>query len=249
MRESLRLKYRDVEEASTKIAKLRGNQEFGIGLSRLADIENKGTVPSVYRMYSLAAIYGLSFSKILNWYGVDIDALPTDSACISLPHTRPIDFETSPDAEFPVPTEVQHHWDISKTSFLSRQVQRWGKLPIALLGKLDNRYRYGLIGENDWSMYPILAPGSFVQIDESKRRIASAGWSHEFERPIYFLEHRKGYRCGWCTQKDGFLLLQTHSGSQVPSEIYRYPGEADIVGQVIGVAMRLNLGKRPHTRS
>src|SRR5574341_364506 len=43
-RERLNLRYRDVEEASLRIAEKRGNGEFGIALSRLADIENKGTV-------------------------------------------------------------------------------------------------------------------------------------------------------------------------------------------------------------
>lgn len=243
------MKYRDVEDASQSIATQHGNQEFAIGLSRLADIENKGTVPSVYRIYSMAAIYGLSFQKVLHWYGVNVDALPADSISVSLGPTRPIDFETSAEGVFEVPAEFGHNWDASKTSFLQRQVQRWGKLPIALLGRLEGRYRYALIGESDWSMYPIIAPGSFVQIDESRRRVAAGGWNHEHERPIYFVEHRKGYRCGWCAQRDGFLVVQPHSASDVAPEIFRYPGEADVIGQVVGLAMRLDLGKRLHTRS
>jgi transcriptional regulator with XRE-family HTH domain len=248
-REHLRLKYRDVAEASQMIAKQRANQEFAIGLSRLADIENKGTVPSLYRMYSLCAIYGIKFAKVLHWYGVDLEQLATDAAAISVAQTRPIDFENSADALLDIPIEFHQPWDTARTSFLSRQVQRWGKLPASLLPSLNGHYKYGLVGETDWSMYPIIAPGAFVQIDESKRRIATTGWNHECERPIYFVEHRNGYRCGWCTQKNGVLLLQTHSGSQVAPDIFRYPGEADVLGQVVGVAMRLDLGKRPHTRS
>ncbi len=98
-------------------------------------------------------------------------------------------------------------------------------------------------------MYPILSPGSFVQIDESKRRIAKEGWVYEQERPIYFLEHRDGYRCGWCTDRGGVLIVQPHHTSLMTPEIFRYPGEAEIVGQVVGVAMRLDLAKRRHTRS
>jgi len=242
-REYLGLKYRDVEEASQVIARQRGNQEFAIGLSRLADIENKGTVPSVFRIYSMAAIYGLSLRKILQWYGIDVDALAGDAMGVLLAPTRPIDFENSPDGAFNVPAEFDRPWDLSKTSFLNRQFQAWGKLPIGLLDKLDVRYRYALIGEADWSMYPIISPGSFIQIDESKRRVAYAGWTHEYERPIYFVEHRKGYRCGWCAHKDGFLVVQTHPASQMAPEIFRYPGEADVIGQVVGLAKRLDPGK------
>src|SRR5215467_14316229 len=61
VRERLKLTYRDVEEASQQIARRRGNDEFVIALSRLADIENKGTVPTIYRLYTLCAIYRLDF--------------------------------------------------------------------------------------------------------------------------------------------------------------------------------------------
>ncbi|MBV8553010.1 MAG: helix-turn-helix transcriptional regulator [Acidobacteriaceae bacterium] len=251
IRERLSLKYRDVENASNKIALHRGNPEFAIGLSRLADIENKGTTPSVYRIYSLCAIYGISFSLVLSWYGVEVDALPADAAKISLNHTRPIDFDTVPPGVrvTEMAADIDNDVDLKRTTCLSRQSQRWGKLPLGLTASLERRYRYAVIGQEDWSMYPLLPPGSFVQIDETKRHIATAGWQHEYERPIYFIEHRAGYRCGWCTEIGGFLLVQTHAASHVPPEIFRYPGEADVIGQVVGVTMRLDLGKRRHTRS
>ena len=49
-RERLNLRYRDVEEASNQIAARHNNDEFSIALSRLSDIENKGTVPTIYRL-------------------------------------------------------------------------------------------------------------------------------------------------------------------------------------------------------
>src|SRR6266581_6833518 len=69
-RERLNLRYRDVEEASNQIAARHNNDEFVIALSRLSDIENKGTVPTIYRLYSLCAIYRLDFDEVMNWYGV-----------------------------------------------------------------------------------------------------------------------------------------------------------------------------------
>ena len=75
MRERLNLRYRDVEEASQKIAEIRGSDEFAIVLSRLADIENKGTVPTIFRLYSLCAIYRLDPVEVLEWYGVDFEGV------------------------------------------------------------------------------------------------------------------------------------------------------------------------------
>ena len=97
-------------------------------------------------------------------------------------------------------------------------------------------------------MYPILPPGSFIQVDESRRKLMKEGWSTEHERPIYFLEYRDGFKCGWCSHRDGILVVQPHSMSQEPPTIF-HPGEAEVIGQVVGVAMRLDLGKRRHTRS
>ena len=80
----LKLTYRDVEQASQEIAARRANDEFAIALSRLADIENKGTVPTIYRLYSLCAIYRLDAPEVLRWYGVPLELLPSESLNISL---------------------------------------------------------------------------------------------------------------------------------------------------------------------
>ena len=83
VRERLNLRYRDVVEASRSIAERHNNPEFAIALSRLADIENRGRLPSIYRLYSLCAIYGLKPEEVLGWYGIDINELPRDSKICS----------------------------------------------------------------------------------------------------------------------------------------------------------------------
>ncbi len=97
-RERLRLTYRDVLEASQKIAERRSSEEFAIALSRLADIENKGTLPTVYRIYTLCAIYRLDWKEVLRWYGVPMELLTSDSLHIHHDETHAIRFP----AESPV---------------------------------------------------------------------------------------------------------------------------------------------------
>jgi hypothetical protein len=87
-----------------------------------------------------------------------------------------------------------------------------------------------------------------VLIDENRRKIVNSGWNDEFERPIYFLEHRGGCVVGWCTLNGSQLVVQPHPASQCLPVVYAYPSEIDIVGQVSGVAMILDQGKRRHTR-
>ena len=106
-RERLNLRYRDVEQASIRIAEMRHNEEFSIALSRLSDIENKGTVPTIYRLYSLCAIYRLDMSDVLEWYGVDLAVLPADAAALPVESTHLLGFGPGLHGEVQVPLVVE----------------------------------------------------------------------------------------------------------------------------------------------
>lgn len=245
IRERLCLKYRDVEEASTRIAEARQNDEYVVALSRLADIENKGTMPSMYRLYSLCAIYRIELDEALSWYGIWPEQLPADSRLVDLPATHLLGFRARDQCEVQAPVALDPGIDLSKTEFLSRMIQRWGKLPLTLLNRADLRnHLYGLIGTDDWFMNPIIPPGSLVVIDENRRRIAEGGWSSEFDRPIYFLEHREGYACAWCSRRGDRLVLQPHPASDCDPEFYSYPQEIEVIGQITDVAITMDPVKR-----
>lgn len=248
VRDRLKLTYRDVEQASQKIAARHGSDEFVIALSRLADIENKGTVPTVYRLYTLCAIYRLDFDEVLRWYGVPRDELASESLHIGLDATHVVQF--APSGRVTIPPSLDRALDLNQTTLLSHLVRNWGKAAFSFLNGLDLRqYRYGFIGLEDWSMYPILHPGSLVVIDENRRKIAPSGWISEFDRPIYFLEHRGGNVCGWCTISGDRLLIQPHPGSEQAAYSFAWPAEIDVIGQVTGVAMLLESRKRRHGRT
>lgn len=247
-RERLSLTFREVEEASQQIARRRGSDEFAIALSRLADIENKGTVPSIYRLYSLCAIYRLDFEEVLQWYGVPRDLLCSEAAQIELPVTHAI--QMAADSRVTVPLPADFEIDLNQTTFLSHMVRRWGKLSLGLLNGLNLRqFRYGFIGLEDWSMHPLLTPGAFVAIDQGRRKIAEDGWTHEFERPIYFMERRDGFLCGWCSITSGKLVVQPHPSSDQQVSIFEFPREIDVIGQVVGVAMPLDARRRHRVRN
>jgi transcriptional regulator with XRE-family HTH domain len=72
-RERLGLTYRDVERASLELAARRGRPDFILHISRLADIENQGVVPGLYKLYTLAVIYRLNPLELFRWYDVPIE--------------------------------------------------------------------------------------------------------------------------------------------------------------------------------
>jgi transcriptional regulator with XRE-family HTH domain len=246
VRERLKLTYRDVEKASQQLAQRRASDEFAIALSRLADIENKGTVPTIFRLYSLCAIYRLNLDEVLGWYGVPVELLAAESLRIPLNGTHAAEF--APAGKFTVPQPADSEIDLSATTFISQIVRRWGKTGLSFLNGWDLRqHRYGFIGLEDWSMYPVLRPGSLVLIDESRRRIATDGWTNEMDRPIYFL-NTAAATMWWCTTYDDHILVQPHPSSRKKPGWYP-AGEIDVIGQVTGVAMLLEKSKRPPARS
>lgn len=85
----------------------------------------------------------------------------------------------------------------------------------------------------------MIRPGSFVEIDANQKRIDRIFWSNEFDRPIFFVELRDSYACSWCELKDGHLLLIPSPQSRKQVREVRFPMDAEIVGRVTAVSMRI----------
>lgn len=250
VRERLGLRVRDVEQASQKIAEKYRNDEFSVLINRISEIENRGLVPTLFKLYSLCAIYRLDFQEVLEWYGINLAALPADAGLTEVSRTHSVGFQAAGQGEVLLPLSLDPGIDMRRTTYLSRMIQRWGRLPLMFLEGLDlKEHRYAFLGTDDWFMSPLLHPGSFLVIDETCRKVASSGWTGEFDRPIYFLEHRQGYVCGWCSLDGRQLIVQPHPGSGCNPQIYSFPDEIDLIGQVTGIAMRLDHGRRRRTRS
>jgi hypothetical protein len=239
VRERLGLTMREVESASLRIAERHGNDEFAVCPSRLSDIETKGLVPSVFRLYSLSIIYRCDLREILAWYGIDLSLSAADLQ-LSLPPKSHFEESSRSTATVSVPTRLDPSFDPRRSANLSRIVEQWGLVPMAYLANLSSdKYMYGYIGSEDFTMYPLLPPGTFLQVDESRSKIVQGMWRSELERPIYFVETREGYTCCWCSLKGEQIVLQPHPLSPVPVKMMRHPQEAEVIGQVVGIALKL----------
>lgn len=239
LREQIGLTLRDVEVASIALADSRGIEDFVINPSRLSDIETKGVIPSIYRLYVLSVIYRADFAELLKLYGIDLGSTVSDYAICKPGKTHRLDIVTARGTA-QVPVKFDPGFDIRRSSDLGRMIENWGVVPLQYLQELSKRkYTYAYIGTEDLTMYPLLLPGSFVQVDEDRTRVEEGKWRSELERPIYFVETRDGHLCCWCTVRRGEIVLQSHPLSPVPPRILKHPQEAEVIGQVVGVAMRL----------
>jgi hypothetical protein len=118
-------------------------------------------------------------------------------------------------------------------------VEIWGEVPLRLLQHLDLKNGvYGIVGMADRTLYPIIRPGSIVQIDQGQRKVLTQ-WENEHDRPIYFIELRGDFLCSWCELRDGHLWSIPHPLSKCQVRCFAHPREAEILGRVISVAMRL----------
>jgi len=234
-REALGLTYRDVEKASYEIAVKRGRPEFILHISRLADIENRNIVPSLHKLYSIAAIYHEDPVEITGWYEASFRQTFHDGASFPPPRTHLS--EAMPSTVMRAMREET--FDSSSTGLLKHLPAAIGQFP-GLEAISNGRYRYGHIGLSDRRMVPLLRPGSLVRVDTNLRQIEDSEWSNEYDRPMYFVELRGGYRCGWFRKERARLIMQPHTLSHCSPEAWRTPEEAEVVGQEVGVVTYLN---------
>src|ERR1700692_4920188 len=233
-RERLGLTYRDVERASYELACQRGRPDFIVHLSRLADIENRDVTPSLYKLYALAVIYHLDPKEVCAWYEVHFEGHFSDASQLSVPNPHP----AAAPAKLRLPIRFDPAFDPRRTEFLTRMVERWGDLEGTFFNQ-PTKYLYGYIGEDDMRMNPLIRPGSLVMVNPKLREVKNTGWTNEYERPVYFIELHTGFRCCWCRCEGGKIILVTHPLSSCAPEVYKQREEAEIVGKVVGIVMRM----------
>ncbi|MGB8889254.1 MAG: hypothetical protein WCC87_21180 [Candidatus Korobacteraceae bacterium] len=115
------------------------------------------------------------------------------------------------------------------------------EIPLFMLQQGDPRHSlYGYIGSEDYTLEPLIRPGSLVQIDARQTKINKSVWASEHDRPVYFTELRDNrYACSWCELDGSHLLLIPSPQSQMQIRHVRYPQDAEIVGRVTVVTMRI----------
>src|SRR5258708_19655417 len=95
----------------------------------------------------------------------------------------------------------------------------------------------------DYTLYPLIWAGSFVEIVPEVKNPQDGIARSEYDRPIYFVDLRNEYACAWCELVEGKLLLLAHPLSPVKTRMFVFPREAEIIGQVTGVAMRRGVSR------
>ena len=249
IRRHLGISTRAVEKYSRQIAKSEGSAKFYISNAWLSQIEATGPVPSVQKLFSLSVIYRINFVELLSLFGIDLDRIGLHQLEIPLPKTHPANLQVyNEDGTATFPVRFHAGFKVEKTTLLSRMVKIWGDVPISVIRHLDIRNsEYGYVGLQDHTMDPLVPPGSFVQIDNQVREVLRpSSWRTELDRPIYFVKIPGGYACSWCELKRNQLTLVPHPLSRSRLRHFTFAQDAEIIGRVTGIAMRI---VRPEDRT
>jgi hypothetical protein len=225
-----KLTLREVEERSLQLAQQWENPSYKISASWLDRVERENRELSAVKLIVLAVIYGLTADQMLVLVPgahlsnkLDQISLPNSTLLLSRGPLEQYAKEWLPDA-FPSGTVP------AATTLLPFEP-----------GTLPAHYRRGVIGKRDCTLEPMIRAGSIVLIDTQKRAIVSRReWTHEFDRPIYFLITRTEYFSGFCEldRDSEWLTLVPHPLSDEASRRWRFRGEIEVVGTVAAVLMR-----------
>jgi transcriptional regulator with XRE-family HTH domain len=204
---------REVEQASRRIADVKGDKRFCISNGWLAQLENGVSEPSICKLFSLSVIYRTNFLELVRLYNVDVNDKEKYEPVADPYITQLITHQTNTDDEV-----------ISNPSETSLIASSNGR----------DHILHAHLGLTDHTMYPMIRPGALLKIDPAQNKLLTNAWRNEHERPIYFIELRDAYACGWCELQGNQLLIIPHPSSRAGVRRFIYPREAEIVGRVIG---------------
>jgi transcriptional regulator with XRE-family HTH domain len=134
LRNRLGITIRNVEEQSQRIAETQGNSEFIISHAWLTRLENSSAVPSIHKLFSLSAIYRIRLSDLLPMFGIDTQLLRKYEIEIQPANTQILNLERpSPASRVTFPVRFDAGFRVEETNLISRIVQVWGEIPVALI--------------------------------------------------------------------------------------------------------------------
>lgn len=229
LREERLMKPSDIERITRSVAETRGNPDFYISHSSLADIE-AGAIPGIHKLFSLALCLKVPLNELLLPFGID-DAVVPSSGRESA--TDALTLPTAREPGFRFQLNFDTNISGQETTLLKIHSQDLSVLPAPLRARFDpTRYRYASIGSNDDSMGDLLPPRSLVEIDTTQRVVQAFDWQTLRQRPMYLVWHPEGHTCCWCQVDARELLLILHPASHRRVRHFKMPNEATVVGRV-----------------
>ncbi len=226
----LGLSAREVERRSLQLVVDQQNPDYHLSRSWIRDVERGRFAPGTFKSVSIGMLYHLTIPEIHRFFGIKPGDIAKESGLFPPPKTHLV---IPPDEELPEVAATEEPNDTASLRENTHLVSR-------LVDSAVRRSLFGYIGTQDRTMSPLIRPGTFVQIDVKQTHIKNEAvqkGSGPFARPVYFLDIRTEYACGWCQLENGILTLIPHPDSGVKARSFRHPSEVEVVGRVTEIHM------------
>jgi transcriptional regulator with XRE-family HTH domain len=213
IRQQWQLSLREVEQRSRRIAEEWSDPSYQVSSSWLSRLERGEHELTVNKLIALGEIYRISTDRLIRSIYPE-NGQPLITDQISGRNTTMLLAGGSPDQTTLLPAPTR------------------------------TPYRRGIIGKLGVTLHPMIQAGSIVRIDTEKREVSpKKNWTHEFQRPIYFLKTKDAYFCGWCEldEDSQWLTLIPHPLSSASSRRWRYGTEVENLGRVVSNAIPIAL--------
>jgi transcriptional regulator with XRE-family HTH domain len=235
-----------VETLSRSVADRRQSSDYQISRTSLAEIENGKWAPTLHKLYTLSVVYGRDYDRLAVLCGIPVSEVLSEHKTLALPKTYLIGpMPEAYKAGLPSATELRAKLRVERTNLLPKIIDSWSEVPLPLQLLDGGDPLYGYIGLDDYTLFPFVRPGAFVQIDPRQRKIPATIWHTDHDRPIFFVELHDQYVCSWCEMLDSRLILIPSQQSKRRAQLLRYPAEATIIGRVTGVSQDI-IDTLPH---
>jgi transcriptional regulator with XRE-family HTH domain len=233
IRQKWGLSLREVEQRSRRIAQERGDLSYRLSASWLGRLERGKHELTVNKLIALAEIYSISWDQLLRAVHPR-NAVTQNPDQLSSPNAT--DLPTEGLGKVPARRSLR-----AKPPLVGLSPDETTLLP-SENATSQAPYLRAIIGKLDLTLNPMIPAGSIVQIDTRKREISpKKDWTHEFQRPIYFLKTRDAYVCSWCEldEDSHWLILIPHPLSPASSRRWKYGTEVENLGRVMSIVIRL----------
>ena len=225
------LSLREVKDRTEILAKLWGNPRYASSFSNLAKLELGQHDMRVSTLISLSHVYSKRTQTL-------VDAcLPPE---YHAPAFNPLEGPNS--TVLITEGHLQERAERLLSVTGARNIPENTALIPSDVDSQRHRYRNAIVGRKDRALYPMIRPGAMITVDTHQRAIAPPkAWTNEFDRPIYLLDTRNGYVCGWCQMSEGGTRLNVVSHLMAKLDVLplAYGKDVEVVGRVVAVAMNL----------
>ena len=234
------LSFRSASKLSSEIAKTLGDDRYFASYGTLSDYEAGDKLPrQIHKLFTLSIVYSIAFGTLLRSFGIAIDdggKIATASETNVSPGLR------AAARRVPRRSKEQSH------DFFESMQKQFGDLPLFLgdaLPSLSGLLHISLrdvfwVGRQAHPLHPSLQGALFVLVNRRSKKPRTFSRIPLWNHPLYLLQNRdSSYLSGSCATEGGRLVLYTYPGGPAPPQSVRRYVDAEVVGQIVGIARSL----------